>query len=74
MNHKKSVVNEDDGDPIIKFLNVFTEENKKSPQDSALEMIKVQEQGKIDIETKQLKISLKIKEMEFEILKAQHNI
>ena len=42
MKHKKSVVNEDDSDPI-KFLNVLTEENKKAPQDSALEMVKVQE-------------------------------
>ena len=49
------------------FLNVLTEENKKAHQDSALEMVKVQEQRKI----KQLKISLKIKEMEFKILKAQ---
>jgi len=40
-------------------------------------MVKVQEQGKINVEmekTKQLENSLKIQEMEFEILKAQHNI
>ena len=56
------------------FLNVLTKENKKAHQDSALEMVKVQEQGKINVEiekTKQLEISLKIKEMELEILKAQ---